>query len=371
MEIMTAIAGAYLLYLVLNYLYLHSWAKKLTVDISLSEDYAFEGEELILTETVMNRKILPLPMLKVKFMTSRYLSFFDMDTSKISDHYYRNDLLSVMMYQKLTRTLKFQCIHRGFYMINQVDLVCSNLFFSHEMVQCSPVNITLYVYPKPVDYARIEVPFQKMLGTILTKRFINEDPFEFRSIREYQSYDGLKAVNWKSSAKTGSLKVNVFDYTSSQQVKIFLNLEPETLLKYEDLLEESIRMAASFATEFIHQGIPVSIHTNARDLITKDILYIPSGSGNHHITTLLEMLARIDTDLTIPAFVPAVKQEIMNSSDHDYLLIISSYQKEDLQRLLVQLKATAQFTWMIPINREIRVTVCEELREKIIPWETV
>lgn len=368
MTLLFALFGAYLLYLFQKYLYRHYWNRNLLVHINFSEEYTIEGEELILFETVTNKKFLPLPIMKVKFMTSKYLSFIDTNNSNITDHYYRNDLMSIMMYQKLTRSLTFLCTHRGYYTINHMDVVCSDIFISFEMVSSYDVDLHLYVYPKPVDYKKFQAPFQKMLGTILTKRFINEDPFEFRSIREYQSYDTLKSVNWKASAKTGSLKVNVFDYTSSQQVKIFINLESESIWKHEDLWEESIRIAATFATAFIEQGIPTAIYTNGLDIISNNVVNVPAGSGMNHIKTLNENLARIDTSLKMPAFLQTVQQELINATKNDYIILISSYQKHDLIELLTKLPTNTDYSWIIPINKEVSITVNEDFRDKIIPW---
>lgn len=370
MKIISAMLGALLLFLLQQYLYRRFWNKNLSVELKFSDENAVEGDELILYETVINKKLLPLPILRVKFMTSKYLSFLDTNNSKVTDNYYRNDLLAIMMYQKLTRSLSFLCTHRGYYTINNMDLVCCDMFLSFEMVANYDLDIHLYVYPKPVESSKFQTPFQKMLGTVLTKRYINEDPFEFRSIREYQSYDNLKAVNWKASAKTGSLKVNVNDYTASQQIKIFLNLESETIWKHEDIQEESIRIAASFALSFIEQGIPTAIYTNALDVITNEVLNVPAGSGNNHVRTLLETLTRIDTMQKMPAFVPTIEQELIHASNNDYIIVISAYQKEDLQHLLSDLLHNkTEFSWIIPFNKEVTISVKEDFMSYVVPWE--
>lgn len=370
MELFCALLGALLLYYLQDFLYKNYWKKNLSVDINFSRDSAIEGEELSLLEIVTNRKLLPLPILQVKFMTSRSLEFKDSDNSKVSDNYYRNDMVSVMMYQRLTKSLSFRCAHRGYYTINRMDIVCSNLFMTSEEVEAYNMSIHLSVYPKPVDFHKMDITFTKMLGTILTRRFINEDPFEFRSIREYQSYDSLKAINWNASAKTNSLKVNVHDYTSSQQVVILINTEPETIWKYDDLNEESIRIASTLAQGLIEKGIPVSFYTNARDIITKEIIEIPAGSGRNHFRSIEEAMARIDLTVDPPAFVPGLQDKLKEISRKDYFILISYNQKENLQTLLLeQVHAKKEFTWIIPMNHEVRVTAGDELSDRIIPWE--
>ncbi len=370
MKILYACLGIFLLFQLQQALYRRFWDKNLSVTLSFSKDTAVEGDELILYETVTNQKLLPIPILKIKFMTSRYLSFLDTRSTEVTDYYYRNDILSVMMYQKLTRSVSFACSHRGYFTINKIFLICNDIFLTSEHIESCDTGIHLCVYPRPVDYDRMNIPFQKMLGTILTKRCLNEDPFEFRSIREYQTYDTLKTINWKASAKAGSLMVNVYDYTSSQQVKILLNLESETLWKYEALEEESIRLAASFAAAFIEQGISTSLYTNSPNPLTRNLFSVPAGSSKHHIQTINEALSRIDTSQTMPGFIHAVGNEITEATSNDTILIISTYQKEDLQ---AQLRCLAgkkiDFTWIIPYNREIKLHVRDELLPHVLSWE--
>lgn len=370
MNLLMALLGAVLLYELQNYLYRKSWNKGLSVNLRFSKDATVEGEEVALIETVSNRKLLPLPILQVKFMTSRTFVFKDMDNSSVSDNYYRNDMTSVKIYQKLVKTLIFQCSKRGYYTINRMDIVCSNLFLTQEYVGGYDLDIQLYVYPRPLELMRLEAAFSKMMGSILTKRYINEDPFEFRSIREYQSYDSMKAINWKASAKTGALKVNVFDYTSSQQVIILLNTEPETIWKYDDLNEESIRIVASLSKELIGQGIPVSLYTNAKDIITKEILEIPAGSGIHHFQSIQETLSRIDLGLEPRPFLPIIQEKLKETTTKDYIIVLSYNQKKDLQQLmLAQKRLKREFTWIVPTNHDVGIRVSEDLSEHIIRWE--
>jgi uncharacterized protein (DUF58 family) len=244
------------------------------------------------------------------------------------------------------------------------------MLLESELVKGCDLNIHLYVYPRPVEYSRFEVPFQKMLGTILTKRFINEDPFEFKSIREYQSYDMMKSINWKASAKTGSLMVNVYDHTASQQIKILLNLESDTIWLYEDLQEESIRIAAAFAASFIEQGIPTSIYTNGLDVISKELLYVPAGSGRNHLRAINEALARINASLAMPSFATALCETLNNANSNDYIILISFYQRIDLQQLLEKLSHNhIDFSWIVPLNHEVKLTADGELLSHVIPWE--
>ena len=71
MSILYAILGAYLVYQLQKQLYKKYWMKHLSVHIKICDDHAIEGEDCSLIETIANQKLLPLPIIKVKFMASR------------------------------------------------------------------------------------------------------------------------------------------------------------------------------------------------------------------------------------------------------------------------------------------------------------
>ena len=47
----------------------------------------------------------------------------------------------------------------------------------------------------------------------------------------------MKTINWKATARTGDLMVNIRNYTSLRAVRIFLNLADTGILKNEQLVE--------------------------------------------------------------------------------------------------------------------------------------
>ena len=56
-------------------LYARFWEKGVAVFLEFERELAAPGEETFLLEQIENRKVLPLPSLKVKFQCSRYLQF--------------------------------------------------------------------------------------------------------------------------------------------------------------------------------------------------------------------------------------------------------------------------------------------------------
>lgn len=370
MKLLAALLGILLLYSLQAFLYERYWKKNLIIEILFSKDRVNEGESLYLTETILNRKLLPLPIIMVKFKTTQFFDFSDKSNSNISDFYYRNDMLSVLMYQKITRQLPFICTKRGYYTIDQIDVICHNLFLTQEMVTLLPCDSSLLVYPRPITTPPFTILFHKIHGEVLSKRLIQEDPFEFRSIRQYQSFDTMKSINWKVSAKTGDLKVNVFNHTSSRQIKLLLNLELPTIWKFDTLLEESIRLVSSFSDSFMQQGIPTGLYSNGLDCLNKEPVAVPPGCGQHHNRTIKESLARIDTNLHPDPFSYLCQETLYNDTGNDFYIIISTYQKDDLLKLLINMnKMHKDFYCIVPLHPDMELEADSLHLRNIKKWE--
>ena len=144
MVIIWIILGALLLWEIQSVWYAKHWDEELFVSLAFSRKSTVRGESCELLETIENRKLLPLPVLKVKFQVSRQLAFEDAGTeSSVTDQYYRNDVFSVRPYTRHIRSLRFTCKKRGFYRINGLDVVAGDLFLTHELPKSLPVDSQL------------------------------------------------------------------------------------------------------------------------------------------------------------------------------------------------------------------------------------
>ena len=212
-------------------IYERLWLKALNVQISFGQSHIFQGEKGELKEIIENKKRLPLSMLKVKFRTDRHLLFGNEKGSRTTDQYYRNDIFRIGGGERVTRTLQFEAGRRGYYTIEEINLVASDLFFLSQMVADKSVKTTLYVYPKPWNCVRLQQSLIQLSGEMLSRKHLMEDPFEYRGIREYQPYDDMRSINWKATARTGDLEVNHKNYTSLKSVRIFFNLQDDNVLR--------------------------------------------------------------------------------------------------------------------------------------------
>ena len=357
--------------LVVKRIYVKNWSNGLSVNLDLNKSKVYSGDKVIITETVTNANWLPLPMINIKFGIDKKLVFEEgTENMVLSDKSYKSDVFSLLFFQKITRRLPFTCTGRGYFYIDNLDIVSTDLFMKNVISLTRPVNKSITVFPKPVSSELIDIPYNRIMGTLLTKRYTYEDPFEFRTIREYQTYDSMRSINWNASARTGDLKVNVYENTSCQEICILLNLEDETIWEYEELKEESISLVCSLAYRLMDQGIGVSVLSNGMDTVTNQEIHVASGCAESHKLAIAEQLSRIDLKKKMQefsTFLDTEKQQIPNNA---MLVMVSLCKKNSLQEVYSKLAAEySDSLWILPLLNGMSDKMDIYDNSKVIRWE--
>lgn len=371
MTIVVILIGAFLMSYLLNAAYQQYWKRELDARVEFQKEPAMEGQDAQLTETITNNKWLFLPLLQVGFHIHRNLWFADGENTSVSDQCYKRDIFSVGSYQRITRTIPFHCRKRGYYELDKVELVTRSPLMTQKHYETLSHPDHFYVYPSLVDERQLEIPFQKVMGSVLAKKSLFEDPFEFQGIREYQLSDPMSRINWKASAKSDQWMVNLYGSTAAQEVVLLLDVEDETIWKYDEIHEEGIRIAASLISRCIQSGIPVGVRTNGRDQKTGECFRLEVGSGRQQVRLANEGLSRIDL-VQKPdkmEFVLTRERESMDHTHRTYVMIsknqrISCY--EGFKELLHQ---GAGGIWIATLYKEMNMTLPMDSDLSVIRWE--
>ncbi len=330
MEIIVAVSICIIIFIIQQRIYRRYWDKGLDVDIFFDRPFVRTGETACITEVISNAKRLPLTAFHVKFKTSRTFIFSDTENSNITDYYHRNDVFSVQAYQKITRRLPFHTSKRGYYGISGVNIVAMDFFMSKRFAAVKENDSYFYVFPSRRYVEELSAVFSKVYGELPVRYGIVEDPYMFGGIREYTTSDSMRRINWKSSAKTGELMVNIYHYSSEQKIKILINYETNNMIKPEYLNEMCIEMAGSTAEYFIDRKLPVSVSANAPDCITGEIEETDYGATSEHMVFIDKYLARLGKDEGLDSFFQILDKEISNMDKSITYIIFSPYYKDDL-----------------------------------------
>lgn len=337
----------FIVYFIHTFHYSRHWMENFEVTLAFSEEQAGEGDTLFLYETAVNKKKMGLPIMCVKFLASRFLQFEGAESGTVSDHFYRNDVMSVDGFEKVRRKLKFTCKKRGFYQIQEAELVSYDLFCRHTFVHKIPVEVSLLVYPSRMDIRKLMPVFRHMTGSCKTNVPLFEDPFLSGGVREYTPEDSMRKIHWKASARMGNWQVKTAEYTSSTPVVILLNLESPGVFVSVDLMEESIRLAYSFVYYLSKEGVETKL------VISGDEKYCMEGTGRTQIAAVRRALALISYEHPLSKGEDFVIRECEKIRREQHVILISAAGKKPMQKAVSDmLHRNESLTWIAPTFSE-------------------
>ena len=344
-----------------NFTYKRLWDKGLRFSVLFSHREVFEGDELQIQMELTNKKFLPLPWVVAKTEMSRGF-LFQGDFDELSKNINKNTelLTSIMMYSVQKKRKPLVCMYRGVFRLFSAKLIVSNLLHTEEFSKDVKLGSEILVFPKTLEnYENMNMIYKKVDSVIQSKALIDPDPFEFKGIREYQPTDPLKTVNFKATAVSQRLMVNVNAPTNSYKLTIVLNVE-DTLINYEwEIYEQSIRLAATLAKYYIEHNANLGIITNGRDTSSGEALTVRGGASCGHMYSIYEGLARIA--LRLPAKPMADMLDGFSDKERVYIIISPIYG----QRLLDSFKSLKERQvnahMIIPYFRRPKVNLPEDV----------
>ena len=317
---------AFLLTAIAGRLYAGVWKRNLSCRISFSDRTVYAGDQITLEEAVTNQKKLPLPQVEVGFRLPRGVYFQDAENIVVSDYIYKRDVFSLRGMEMVVRRYQMQCRSRGRYPVSQVVLKTKALLHGKEYIlepegaDC-PGKDPLLVYPGYTDVSEIERLCDTILGTTESRNSLYEDPFLFSGIRDYLPSDPMNRINWKAMARTGKLMVNTYASVRDLSCMIFLDVADRKILKEEDLVEESIRIAATLCRRMIlhSQMTGLAVNTDpplffgperGRELLSRIEYALTENFAAAKLTDFAGLFERIPERTNLPAVSILISRDL-------------------------------------------------------------
>ncbi|MEK5396856.1 DUF58 domain-containing protein [Paenibacillus sp. FSL K6-2859] len=310
--------------------------KALSYTRYFSTKVAYEGDNLEMIEEIVNAKLLPLPWLRLESSIARGLAFGSQDNLGISTgEIYQNhiSLFFLKSYRHIKRRHQVICERRGIYRLESVTMTTGDPFGLIRKNKTYPLQLELLVYPNLLNLDDLPLPIHSWLGELPVKRWIVEDPFLTAGIREYSSGDSMGLINWKATARTGTMQVHKKDYTADSRLVICLNIEDSDSMWRAvtdvERIEQGIRYAATIAEYAMRHGIETGFICNGR-LDNGGERDPVEAESMAELEDLLELLAKLELDRTLPMSRLLAMQAESGISDTDFL-IISCHRGAQLQ----------------------------------------
>lgn len=269
-----------------------------TYERKLSQQRIFMGEEVTLTITLTNKKPVPLPRIQVNDEIPEEIELKDAElavSANIHSQILRHST-SMAWYERMHWNYTLTARERGFYRIGPVRLESGDLFGFYHSVKSTFQTDYLLVYPRIVPLPDLGLPAARPLGEIGGGIRIFEDASRPSGIRDYQTGDPLKIVDWKSTAKAQRLQVRTFEPSST--ITTILVVIVETNGRYWEgysstRLERVISTAASVASYASERQYSIGLFSNGTPVLADRPMKIAPSSSQEQLTVVLEALATI------------------------------------------------------------------------------
>lgn len=305
----------------------------------------YQGEEIEMVERIANRKLLPMPWLRLEALIHAGLEFRaqqNLDISSGSLFQNHKSFFSLMPYTQITRRHRILCRKRGCYRLNSATMTYGDVLGIGKRSIQLEVDAELLVYPEPIPMEEVPLPSRSWQGDVVVRRWLLPDPFLIAGVRDYRYGDPLNSINWKATARTGRLQVHQHDYTADPRLIIYVNVEDHAKMwnqvNDEDMIERGIAYAATIARYALEQGLSVGFGTNAYDIDAPKLpVRVEPGSGAAQLKLLQDSMARLVVARSIPfdAFLEEEADRLVADSD---ILLISAYVSDKMVEPIERLR---------------------------------
>lgn len=255
----------------------------------LSEQRALFGEEITLSLSIENAKLLPLPWLEIEDSVPQALTFTGQRVriSLTTNRAVLENLFSPRWYERVTRHYTMRCMARGVHTFGPTVLRSGDVFGFQNRQETLANRQYLLVYPLVIPLTRFGLPARYPFGDYQAPRRLLEDPSRVIGVRDYMYGDDLRRVHWKATARTMQLQSKVYQPTTTYTLVLFLNVMAQLDAWFgfhPELTELAICATASVADWALDHGYAVGLYANT-------VMYMPelatslSTSDIHSLST--------------------------------------------------------------------------------------
>lgn len=327
---------------------------------------AYEGETVTLIETVYNPT--PFPLLFVNIEGYMYngipLEKYEVDPHKAMQYYLSR--FHLMPFMQIRRKHTVKCAKRGYYKLETVDI------YYNKKVRYIEAPAEVYVYPRIIPLRDPTQPTSDKQGESFTRRWLIQDPFSLSGVREYRSGDSFNMINFKATARSGSMNVDAFkvnnrDYCSARVFMVYLNFQtdnevPISSRSYEAMMELGLSFSSAIIRDAAYNGYRAGFAANCCTVTGEDKIRFPIAAGENHLEEILKEMAKVRHNVGI-SFYSMLEYDILNGMADNEVFIITPYISEILDDQIAQFRRFGNNVNILRLEDEEKVRADEEEKE--------
>lgn len=263
---------------------------------SISRTVVPWGGEVEVALSVTNDKLLPLVWLQVRDQWPQGVAprGFDLERLSVLHRHELVQTVSVRWYERLRRRYRVRCLERGVHRFGPAEVQAGDPFGIAGVSARWEQHDDLVVLPRVLDVPVAGLLLGRPLVEQEAARSLAVDPTALRGTRPYRPGDQVRAVNWRATARTGTLHTNEYDPASLAAVRVLLDAGSR-YRSWEGidpaLMELLCVVGASLASAYSELGHAVGFATNAAGDKEKRAAVVEPATGA--LPEVLEAIARL------------------------------------------------------------------------------
>ncbi len=346
---------------------------RVTYRRQFSETRAFVGETINVTLSVSNRKILPLPWLRVDDFVSEDLPFTDASPEKshIPGLAMIKQYFALSWFERTGRVYHIDCRRRGMYRFAQLRLETGDPFGLFRVQRDLLQEDRLIIYPQIKPVLGLDFLRKELFGVHLADRRLLEDPVHMRGVRPYIPQDDLRYIHWKATARAGRLQTKIFEPSTAPNVMVFVNIATFAKLWQgvdNVLLERVVSVAASMCAYAVEQKLLVGLSANGTVFRSDQPLRVMPSRSPKQLALLLEALAGIN-GYAGSKFEPFLLRDSARLPWGATIVAITAVVTPDLEVVLLRLRKSGRKVVLLSLAEE-RVRWLDGVRVYHMPGRT-
>lgn len=248
---------------------------------------AFPGEPVEVTLVVRNKGLLPIPWVTLHESLPPALRTPPSVQQVVA--------LGAGEERRIAYTLEGR--RRGLYSVGPLLLRTGDALGLYERALEGGPSGHLVLYPQVVPLPELGLPAGLPFEGRPRPGSLFSDPARPIGVRAYQPGDGVRRIDWKSSARAGELQVRRHEPSIARETLVALAFSrAEYPGRYVfDELERAVVAAASIAADLVGRGQPVGVCSSGIDpLGPGPAATIRPGDGRAHLIDILRLLGRLE-----------------------------------------------------------------------------
>lgn len=294
---------------------------------------AFPGERLTVQIELNNNGLLPLP----------WLSLHESLPPALRHPPMIREVLSLGAGEQRVIRYELASQRRGYYRLGPLALRTGDVLGLGEQPLTGQEPDSLTIYPPILPLATLGLPASLPYGTLATSQRLFDDPARPAGVRPYQASDGVRRIDWKTTAHAATPQVRRYQPAIALETLIALAFSREEYggrFAY-DIMERALVAAASIAAQLSAQRQPVGLCVTGNDPAfpnpAQNGAILPVANGRAHLMSLLGLLGRLESTLK-GELLPLVRQASTQLGWGSTVIVITGQRGDELLADLLALR---------------------------------